>query len=178
MDDLFKYRNSKHPLAPITKTLGRHLYGIFGTTSSKYTPENKNTTGYGTTIFNPFLTAYIAAKGRQQLHQIIAEMSPSANIYYYDTDSIYLDKPLPNKYISKTIPGKWKPLPDGKILKIAFCGLKQYGYVYIPTGSNESVFVCKWAGGINKPTNWEELYKLALERSKEKATPWTLTPKK
>jgi DNA polymerase elongation subunit (family B) len=34
--------------------------------------------------------------------------NPNFNLYYSDTDSIYIDKPLPDEFISSTVLGKLK----------------------------------------------------------------------
>jgi len=49
-------------------------------------------------------------------------------IYYTDTDSIFLDKPLPSKFIGDDI-GLYKDEMNGIPIEEAyFLGIKQYGY--------------------------------------------------
>src|SRR6202789_1889380 len=43
-----------------------------------------------------------------RVHMSIFKNNPRINLYYSDTDSIYIDKPLPPEFISSTILGKLK----------------------------------------------------------------------
>nr|YP_004376378.1 hyp16 [Moniliophthora roreri]ADO51599.1 hyp16 [Moniliophthora roreri] len=67
------------------------------------------------------------------------------NIYYTDTDSIFIDKPLPNNEIGKDL-GLMKDELEGNIIEEAyFFGIKQYGYYYF-NKKNEKVEKSVFAG--------------------------------
>jgi DNA polymerase elongation subunit (family B) len=51
------------------------------------------------------------------------------NLYYTDTDSIFVDKELPNYLVGKDL-GQLKDELNGKFIKKAyFLGIKKYGYI-------------------------------------------------
>jgi hypothetical protein len=52
------------------------------------------------------IAAAITAYARIHMSQF--KNNPNFNLYYSDTDSIYIDKPLPDHMISSTILGKMK----------------------------------------------------------------------
>ena len=53
---------------------------------------------------------------------------PNVNIYYTDTDSIFVDKPLPYNLVGKEL-GQMKDELDGNIINEAyFFSIKQYAY--------------------------------------------------
>ena len=54
---------------------------------------------------------------------------PNVNIYYTDTDSIFVDKPLPYNLVGKEF-GQMKDELDGGIIAHAyFFGIKKYAYI-------------------------------------------------
>ncbi len=81
-------------------------------------------------------------------------------IYYSDTDSLFIDKPLPQSFINNELGGLKDELKDKIISKAYFLGLKKYGYqIKLPDGSllDHSVF----AGITRHSLSFNEIEKLA-----------------
>jgi hypothetical protein len=75
---------------------------------------------------NVAIAAAVTAYAR--IHMIKYKLS--SNIYYTDTDSIFIDESLPDNEIGKEL-GLMKDELDGCVIeKAIFLGIKQYGYIY------------------------------------------------
>jgi len=69
----------------------------------EYTDEHGNLETHNISIG---IAAAVTAYARIHMSQF--KNNPNFNLYYSDTDSIYIDKPLPDEFISSTILGKMK----------------------------------------------------------------------
>jgi len=81
-----------------------------------------------------------------RIHMSQFKINPDYNLYYTDTDSIYIDKPLPNKYIGKEL-GLMKL--EYKFNEATFLAPKVYGGLYF---DNNKIFksITKVKGIKNK----------------------------
>ena len=81
-------------------------------------------------------------------------------LYYSDTDSLFIDKPLPESFINNELGGLKDELKGMIISKAYFLGSKKYGYqIKLPDGSlsDHSVF----AGITRHSLNFNEIERLA-----------------
>lgn len=86
------------------------------------------------------------------------------NIFYTDTDSIFIDKPLPARLIGDTI-GLYKDEMNGLLIQEGyFLGIKQYGYYYYDQNNNKiqkSVF----AGVSRDSLTFDDVVKISKGHS-------------
>jgi hypothetical protein len=91
---------------------------------------------------------------------------PGINIYYTDTDSIFIDKELPANMVGKEL-GLMKDELDGGVIKEAyFFGIKKYGYID-NNNSVKSIFSGIPRNGIS----WEDILKLKNNETVVKQVP-------
>jgi DNA polymerase elongation subunit (family B) len=64
--------------------------------------------------------------------------NPNFNLFYSDTDSIYIDRPLPDEFISSTILGKLKL--ENVIVNAIFLAPKMY---YLETVDGKVIYKVK-----------------------------------
>ena len=89
------------------------------------------------------------------------------NSYYSDTDSLFIDKPLPESFINNDLGGLKDELNGMVINKAYFLGPKKYGYkIKLPDGSfiDRSIF----AGITRHSLSFNEIEKLAKGESLNK----------
>lgn len=98
-----------------------------------------------------------AVTGYAQIEMIKYKTIPGISVYYTDTDSIFIDKPLPSNMEGKELGQMKNELGFGnKIDKAIFLGSKKYGYV---TGNTEkSVF----AGAKRDSIPFDEIKSISL----------------
>nr|YP_009348168.1 hypothetical protein [Hericium coralloides]APX41121.1 hypothetical protein [Hericium coralloides] len=80
---------------------------------------------------------------------------PNINIYYTDTDSMFVDKPLDNKLVGDDIGLMKDELKGGVIDKALFLGIKKYGYQL-----NDKTYSVI-SGITRNDLTWEELSKIS-----------------
>jgi DNA polymerase elongation subunit (family B) len=73
-----------------------------------------------------------------RIHMSQFKNNPNFNLYYSDTDSIYIDKPLPDYFISDTILGKMKL--ENILTKAIFLAPKVY---YLETENGKIIYKVK-----------------------------------
>ena len=77
-------------------------------------------------------------------------------VFYTDTDSIFVNKPLPD-YLVGTELGLMKDELNGQVIKeILVLGCKQYGYHYI-LSNNNIIEKSVWAGVTRDSLTFQEL---------------------
>jgi DNA polymerase elongation subunit (family B) len=129
----FKDRHKDHPnlkiVASVSKAIVNSLYGRVGFKglAKPYNDPNDpkerkdsevEFAGFSEAISNGFLTGEIASRGRIKLHQVMMHChNLGINVLYYDTDSLYLDQPLPEQYLHPTELGKFKLQPSERIIR-------------------------------------------------------------
>ena len=75
---------------------------------------------------NVAIAAAVTAYGRIIIHTY--KIIPGNEVYYSDTDSVFLSKPLDNHYVSSALGAMKDELSGGLITKAIFLGAKQYGF--------------------------------------------------
>jgi len=96
------------------------------------------------------ISSYIAALARIQLMRGIINVGME-NVFYFDTDSIFTQKPLHEKYVGNAL-GNWK-CEHNDIIEAYFFNPKVYGF---KTMKNEIIMKCK--GIQQEKLNWD-MYK-------------------
>jgi DNA polymerase elongation subunit (family B) len=75
----------------------------------RFVNKNEQTMLYGNLeTHNVSIAIASAITAYARIHMSQFKNNPDFNLYYSDTDSIYIDKPLPDNFISNTILGKMK----------------------------------------------------------------------
>jgi hypothetical protein len=91
---------------------------------------------------------------------------PDINIYYTDTDSIFIDKELPANMVGKEL-GQMKDELDGGVIKNAyFFGIKQYAYI-----DNNDKVKSVFSGIGRNEVSWEDVLKLKNNETIVKQVP-------
>lgn len=91
--------------------------------------------------------------------QLIKEycINNGIKIYYFDTDSLITDKPLPDNFVSDNILGKLKL--EYKIIEGVFLGPKIYGFSYLDNEGNTKQII--------KIKGYKDSNKLSLDQLKD-----------
>lgn len=93
------------------------------------------------------------------------KMIPGIEIYYTDTDSIFVNKELPTQLVGKEL-GQMKDELDGGLIKEAyFFGIKKYAYIY----NNE--IKTTFSGIPKNSLTWQDVLRLVLNKSIEVKIP-------
>ena len=74
---------------------------------------------------NPLISSFVAAESRIFMHKLLHNQS----IYYMDTDSLFIDSPLPPHLVHHKFIGKAKLVDT--IKTAVFINLKKYSYINI-----------------------------------------------
>lgn len=102
--------------------IGGH-YVLIRKNISKYTPEDGSVSFFGLDV-NVSIASAITAGGR--MYMSFAKNNPNFNLYYSDTDSIIIDRPLP-EYLVGTKLGQFKL--EYEIRSAAFIAPKVYSFI-------------------------------------------------
>jgi hypothetical protein len=107
---------------------------------------------------NVAIASSITAHSRIELSKIKKYcFDNNIKLYYFDTDSIFIDKPLPDHMVGKEI-GKWKL--ESQIKEAVFIAPKVYGYIDI---DGNEVVKCK---GFKNKLSFTELKSLLIKDNK------------
>ena len=71
---------------------------------------------------------------------------PNVKVFYSDTDSMFIDKPLPKHFIGEELGLMKDELKGNVISKAYFLGIKQYGFKYVDKNSNQTITKSVFAG--------------------------------
>ena len=82
------------------------------------------------------------------------------NVYYSDTDSIFVDKPLPDHLIGKELGQMKDELGGGLIEKAYFFGIKKYAYI-----DNKAVVKSVFSGIPRNNLSWDDIEKIASKEN-------------
>nr|UEP17224.1 hypothetical protein [Lactarius zonarius] len=88
------------------------------------------------------------------------------NLYYTDTDSLFIDGYLPSHLIGNELGQLKDELKGGYIAKAYFLGIKKYGYI-----DNKDIVHSVFAGVLRNTLSWEDLDKIANGFIIEKDSP-------
>lgn len=104
----------------------------------------------------PYIAAYVTSYARMFLYRAI--MQRQEHVYYYDTDSLVLDKPLPSDLIDEKEYGKWKL--ERELKQALFLQPKFYAEIAV---DNVKVYRSKGLIGVFKDTVSYDLYEKIYE---------------
>lgn len=91
---------------------------------------------------------------------------PGINIYYSDTDSIFVDKELPDHFIGSEL-GQMKDELNGEVIKEAyFFGIKKYGYIDY-NNKVKTVF----SGIPRNSLTWDDIIEISNNKTVSKKIP-------
>lgn len=107
----------------------KNIYEINDNLSCVLIKEETNNNHYNFIKSNVAIASAVTSYARIEMIKIKTYcLNNRIKIYYTDTDSIFLDKPLPSKFIGDDI-GLYKDEMNGIPIEEAyFLGIKQYGY--------------------------------------------------
>jgi hypothetical protein len=116
-------------------------YNIIKRLNIEISKDAKYTSDYKTVKSNVAIAAAVTAYARIEMMKY--KTLKDYSVYYTDTDSIILDKPLPANLVGKEL-GQMKDELNGSVMvKAYFLGIKNYGYLLKDSNSNiitKSVF--------------------------------------
>jgi predicted nuclease of predicted toxin-antitoxin system len=74
-----------------------------------------------------------------RIHMSQFKNNPNFELFYTDTDSIFVDRELPQDMVGKDLGLMKDELSGGVIKEAYFLGIKQYGYWYLDSGNNRKI---------------------------------------
>jgi len=133
-------------------------YNLIKKLNLEIVKDTKYNSDYKAVKSNVAIAAAVTAYARIEMMKY--KTLPGYNVYYSDTDSIILDKPLPTNMVGKEL-GQMKDELNGNVmLKAYFLGIKKYAYQLKDINSNiitKSVF----AGVPRDSLSWSDIEILA-----------------
>ena len=86
---------------------------------------------------------------------------PDVKVFYSDTDSMFIDKPLPSNFIGDELGLMKDELKGNVISKAYFLGIKQYGFKYVDKNSNQTITKSVFAGIKRDSLTFNDIEQLA-----------------
>ena len=86
---------------------------------------------------------------------------PDVKVFYSDTDSMFIDKPLPKHFIGEELGLMKDELKGNVISKAYFLGIKQYGFKYVDKNSNQTITKSVFAGIKRDSLTFNDIEQLA-----------------
>lgn len=101
-----------------------------------------------------------------RIHMMKFKTLPGINVYYTDTDSIFIDSDLPAEMIGESLGLMKDELKGGIIKKALFFGIKQYAYI-----NDKDEVTTVFAGVPRNSLTWEAIEELQKNKKIVKSIP-------
>lgn len=164
-EDLFKYYSTRVVQSTIDITPDKTLI-LMSQNLNQELIDKLNSEFEDVTIKNSFrnvksnVALASAVTSYARIEMMKYKTIPGNDAYYTDTDSIFLNKPLPKEMIGDEI-GQMKDELSGNIItKAYFLGIKQYGYQYVDNKTNQVVNKSIISGVERNSVHFDDIFKI------------------